>query len=162
MKVKKVITALALTIAVGAGATAYAETKNNPTIKGLGLERITSMRGYDYVSSVLKNKLKLTDKEITDGLNSGKTMYELAKDKGMTIEQFRAALIEEKSKTIDAVVSKGTISKEQGDTLKENIKNNISSCTGNVGQMYGNVNKGYGRMSGNRQNNWENCYVNTK
>lgn len=160
MKGKKLLAALALTLAVGVSATVYAEATTNSTNQRLGLGRITSMRGYDYASSVLKNKLGMTDKEITDGLNSGKTIYGLAKDKGMTIDEFRKALIEEKSKYIDEAVSKGTITKEQGVSLKENIKNNISNCSGNIGCMQRNGMRGNGKMSGNRQNHRANCYVN--
>lgn len=160
MKAKGFLVAVALTLVVGAGATVYAETTTNSTNQGLGLGRITSMRGYDYVSSVLKNKLGITDKEINDGLNSGKTMYELAKDKGMTIDEFRTALIEEKSKSIDEAVSKATITKEQGDSLKEKIKNNISNCNGNIGQMQGNGMRGKGKMLGNKQNGRGNYSVN--
>ncbi|RMC98707.1 hypothetical protein D9O40_12830 [Clostridium autoethanogenum] len=144
MKGKNFLAALAVVLVVGASATVYAETTTNYTNHRLGFGRITSMRGCDYVSSVLKDKLGMTDKEITDGLNSGKTMYDLAKDKGMTIDEFRTALIEEKSKSIDEAVSKGTITKEQGDSLKENIKNNINSCNGNTGHMQGNGMRGKG------------------
>mgnify|MGYP000877805071 CR=1 FL=1 len=161
MKGKKILVALALTFVVGASATVYAETTTNSTNQGLGLGRITSMRGYDYVSSLLKNKLGMTDKEITDSLNSGNTMYDLARDKGMTSDEFRTALIEEKSKSIDEAVSKGTLTKEQGDSLKQNIKNNISNCTGNIGHMQGNSMRANGKMLGNKQSGRTNCYVNT-
>jgi len=146
MKSKKIVMALTLTLLLGASgsALAYGATSNNTTPgtavhQGLGMNRITGVRGYDYVTSVLKNKLGLTDKEITDGLTSGKTVYDLAKAKGMTEEQFQAALLEEKSKALDAAVTKGTITKEQGDTLKATLKANQSTCTGNFGS--GNMNK---------------------
>ena len=144
MKSKKIIIALALTLLVGTGGTAFAaeaitNTKNNmASHQALGMNKITGVRGYDYATSVLKNKLGLTDKEITDGLTSGKTVYALATEKGMTEEQFKAALLEEKSKGIDAAITKGTITKEQGDTLKENLKTNAATCTGNFGGGNGN------------------------
>lgn len=145
MKVKSIIAALAITLVIGAGATVYAETKTGYIHQGLGLGRISSMRGYDYSSSVLKDKLGMTDKEITDGLNNGKTMYDLAKDKGMTADEYKAALIEAKTEAIDKAVSNGTITKEQGDSLKENIKNNIGNCISNPGSMRGNGARGNGR-----------------
>ncbi len=159
MKAKKLLVALAVTFVVGASATVYAETTTNSANHGLGLGKITSMRGHDYVSSVLKDKLGMTDKEITDALNSGKTMYDLAKEKGMTEDQFKAALLEEKNKAIDKEVSSGTITKEQGEALKENIKNNISNCTGNGDQMHRNG-MGQGKMLGNKHNGRGNCSVN--
>ena len=144
MKSKKIAIALTLTIILGVGGTVFAtettaKTESNIVVhQALGMGRITGIKGYDYVTSLLKNKLGLTDKEIADGLSSGKTVYDLAKEKGMTEEQFQAALLDEKSKAIDGAVTKGTITKEQGDTLKETLKTNMSSCTGNFGE--GNIN----------------------
>lgn len=155
MKVKSIIAALAITLVIGAGATVYAETKTGYIHQGLGLGRISSIRGYDYSSSVLKDKLGMTDKEITDGLNVGKTMYDLAKDKGMTADEFKAALIEAKTKSIDKAVSNGTITKEQGDSIKENIKNNIGNCISNPGSMRGNGARG----NGSRGNGRGQCYI---
>lgn len=162
MKSKKIALALTLTLILGVGGTVFAtETTTNAetntaTHQRLGLNRITGIRGYDYVTSVLKNKIGLTDKQITDGLNLGKTVYDLAKEKGMTEEQFQAALLEERSKAIDEAVTKDNITKEQGDTLKENLKTNQTSCTGNFGEgninsnKTGNFHGNGGRMMGSR------------
>ena len=98
---------------------------------------VTGMRGYDYVESVLKNNLGMTDEEITAGLNSGKTMYDLAEEKGMTEDQFKAALLEERNKAVDKAVADGTITNEEGDSLKETLKNNLDNCTGIPGQRVG-------------------------
>ena len=154
MKSKKIAIALTFTLILGVGGTVFAAettttTKNNTaTHQALGMNRIAGIRGYDSVTSVLKNKLGLTDKEITDGLSSGKTIYDLALEKGMTEEQFQAALLEERSKAIDEAVTKGTMTKEQGDTLKETLKTTQASCTGNFGG--GNINSnGTGIYHGN-------------
>jgi len=139
MKNKKIAIALTLTLALSAtGVVFAAETSTTtPTTavhQFLGMARATGLRGYDYVTSVLKTKLGFTDTQITAGLDSGKTVYELAKEKGMSQEAFQAALLAEKSKAVDASVTKGTITKEEGATLKEDIKTNQSSCTGNFGE----------------------------
>ena len=156
MKKRNLIIGLVFTLAIGIGATAYAATNTSTaSSQGLGLGRITNTRGYDYVTSVLKDKLGLTDADITNAKNSGKTMYDLAKEKGMTPEVFQSALYEQKAKAIDDSVTKGTITKEQGDTLKANLKTNMDSCSGNFGQMQGKGNgngNGRGRgMMGNGQ-----------
>ena len=151
MKKKKIITALALTMAIGMGATVYAASSDGTTtpMQRLGLGRITGMRGYDYISNILKSKLGLSDKEITNALNSGKTPYDLATEKGMNQDELKASLLEEKTKAIDAAIAKGTITKEAGETLKANLNTNIQNCTGNFGQRQG---KGQGRgMMGNGQ-----------
>lgn len=141
MKNKRLAIALSITLMLGLAATAYAaETtapQTNNTIHqrfGMGMGKAAGFNGHDSITSVLKDKLSLTDKEITDWLNSGKTLYDLAKSKGMTDDQFKAALLEERTKAIDEAVAKGTLTKEQADIMKENIKNNINNCTGTTGQ----------------------------
>ncbi|MGH4052658.1 MAG: hypothetical protein ACREVX_15240 [Clostridium sp.] len=139
MKSKKIAIALTLTLILGATGTVFAaetsgDTKTTTIHQALGMARTTGLRGYDYVTSVLKDKLGLTTTQITDELNSGKTVYELAKEKGMSEENFKAALLTEKSKAVDTAVTKGAITKEEGATLKENLKTNAESCTGNFGQ----------------------------
>lgn len=147
MKKRRIITALTLTMVIGMGATAYAASDNtvNSTLR-LGLGRITSMRGYDYISNVLKSKFGLSDSDISNSVNSGKTLYDIAIEKGMTEDQLKASLLEERTKAIDAAVSKGTISKEEGETLKANLNTNMANCTGNFGQR-----QGYGMGQGRGQ-----------
>ena len=152
MKSKKLWVALTLSLVlVTSGVVFAAETSTTAPVttvahKTLGLARTTGLRGYDYASSVLKTK-GFTDTQITTGLASGKTVYELAKEKGMSEEQCKAALLAEKSKAIDTSVTKGTITKEEGITLKENIKTNTASCSGNFGEGNKNSN-GTGNVRG--------------
>lgn len=164
---KKLILGLTIAISIGLGVTAYAAnvetaTSTNYTHQGVGLGRITGIRGYDYVEAVLKDKLGMTDEEITAGFNSGKTMYDLAKEKGMTEDEFKIALLEERIKAIDKAVADGNITKEEGDSIKENLKNNMDNCTGIPGQKAGNGNgtKGNGRMSGGGPRGSGNCSFN--
>lgn len=159
MKKRNIISALALTVIIGVGATAYAASndntsKTNDSTQRLGLGRITSMRGYDYITSILKNKLGLSDEEITSARNSGKSIYDLAKEKGMGDEQLKAALLEERTKAIDEAINKGTLSKEDGEALKEKLMANIESCTGNFGQgqcLSGGMGQGNGQGQGQGQ-----------
>ncbi len=150
MKKRNIIAALVLTLTIGMGATAYAsstESGNSQNVtQRLGLGKITSMRGYEYITNILKNKLGLNDNDITNALNSGKTPYELASENGMTQEDLKASLTEEKVKAIDAAVAKGTITKEEGETIKANLKANMENCTGNFGQ-----NNRQGNGQGKRQ-----------
>lgn len=164
---KKLILGLTIAITMGLGVTAYAAnvetaTSSNYTHQGVGLGRITGIRGYDYIKAVLKDKLGMTDEEITAGFNSGKTMYDLAKEKGMTEDEFKEALLEERNKGIDKAVTDGTITKEEGDSMKETLANNMDNCTGIPGQKAGNGNgaKGNGRMSGGGSRGLGNCPFN--
>ena len=126
---------------------------------------VTGMRGYDYVESVLKDNLGMTDAEITAWLNSGKTMYALAEEKGMTVDQLRAALLDERNKAVDKAVTDGTITNEEGAKLKETLKNNLDTCTGAPGQRLGRNGagrgngQGTGHMSGSGMRVSGNCYI---
>lgn len=156
MKKRNIISALALTVIIGVGATAYAASndntsKTNDSTQRLGLGRITSMRGYDYITSILKNKLGLSDEEITSAGNSGKSIYDLAKEKGMSDEQLKAALLEERTKAIDEAINKGALSKEDGEALKEKLMANIENCNGNFRQgqcLSGGMGQGNGQGQG--------------
>ncbi len=151
MKKRTIISTLALTMAIGIGATAYAASADNATAgapgQRLGLGRITSMRGYEYVTNILKTKLGLSDEAITNAVSSGKTPYNLAAEKGMSQDQLKTALLEEKSKAIDAAVEKGTITKEEGEKIKANLNTNMQNCTGNFDQRQG-LGQGQGRGQG--------------
>lgn len=160
MKSKKLILGLTIAIIMGLGATAYAASAEITTVSSTsthqraGLGRITGMRGYEYVQSILKNNLGMTDAEITAGLNSGKTMYTLAEEKGLTEDQFKAVLLEERNKAIDKAISDGTITKAEGDSMKETLENNIDTCTGIPGQRMGqsgtSYGSGYGKIAGGK------------
>lgn len=155
MKKKKIITALALTMAIGMGVTVYAASGDSSTapMQKLGLGRITGIRGYDYISNILKNKLGLSYADITKATNSGETLYSLAIEKGLTQDGLKASLLEERTKAIEAAVSKGAITKEEGETLKTDLNTNMENCTGNFGQGRGlGQGRGQGRsLMGNGQ-----------
>jgi len=70
MKKRNINIGLALTMSLGIRVTAYAASEEEGTAttrERLGCGRITSIRGQDYVSDVLKNKLGLSEvKKITN------------------------------------------------------------------------------------------------
>lgn len=158
MKKRNLIIGLVLTLAIGGGITAYAATTNNTTPTsianrtcGTGMSFATGQKGYESVEAVLKSKLGMTDSDLIEARNSGKTMYEIAKEKGMSEEDFKAALLEEKYKAIDDAVAKGTTTKEQGEEYKTQIKNNMANAT--PGEGLGGRNGG--RMGKGQRGN---CY----
>lgn len=162
MKKRNFVIGLVVALAIGIGTTAYAAVNGNPNPNpnsvGLGFGRITSVRGYEVVESVLKDKLGLTDTDIVNAKNSRKSLYDIAKEKGMTEDQFKASIYDEKAKKIDESVKSNKITKEQGDTLKSNIKSRMENCDGNFGKMQG-QRRGRG-MARNGQRG-ENCLFNS-
>ncbi|MCY6369090.1 hypothetical protein [Clostridium ganghwense] len=168
MKKKNILTALTLSLTIGLGATAYAytaststptnpntDTDTNTNIStGIGLRRATGFRGYDFATSVIKEKLNVTDEDISNARTEGKTISEFAEEKGLSHEDLQAALIEAKTKAIDDAVAKGTILKEDGETYKKAIKENASNAVpgqGRLGAPKGNGQgkRGQGLKNGN-------------
>ena len=146
MKNKKLVLTLTLSIALGLGATAFAASSSGSLISnsrpngyysgyghgmtnGMGMGRITNLRGYDILTNLLKNK-GISVSEITSALNSGKTLHALLNEKGVSDDEIKNFILESKSKGIDNAVASGAITKEQGEALKADIKENIASCTG--------------------------------
>ncbi|GAA0731157.1 hypothetical protein GCM10008905_33210 [Clostridium malenominatum] len=158
MKKRTIIATLALTLTLGLGVTAYASTTapentNNTAISsnrriGMGRMMNGGSFGYDMMTSLLKNKLNMTDDEIKTALTSGKTMWQIAEEKGISQEDFKKAMLEERTKAIDEAITNGKITKEEGDALKERVNTNIENCTLD-GENGLKGNRGFGGMMGN-------------
>lgn len=155
MKKKNLVLTLAITLSIALGSTAYAAANSTTNGyhqgSGTGLGRISGFRGFDIITNALKSK-GVTDTEITNALNSGKTLNSLATEKGITTDELKKSLLEGKTKIIDEAVAKGSLTKEQGDAEKARIAENIDNCT-TPGQMAGRMvggNRGNSRgMNGN-------------
>ncbi|WP_138204615.1 hypothetical protein [Haloimpatiens lingqiaonensis] len=146
MKKKNLLLTLSMCTMLALGSTVYATSANNLNTskpaavennnsqrsyneKGLGLRRITGKKGYDFMASVIKDKLKVSDEEINKALAEGKTLKDFAKEKGLSEEDLKKALVDSKSKAIDESVAKGTLTKEEGEKIKTRIKENSKNCT---------------------------------
>lgn len=163
MKKKNLVLTLAITLSIGLGATAYAATNSTTNAyhqgSGTGLGRISGFRGYDIITNVLKSK-GVTDTEITNALNSGKTLNSLATEKGITSDELKKSMLDGKSKIIDDAVAKGTLTKEQGDAEKARIAENVDNCT-TPGQMTGRMGGGNRGNGGGRGMNGNGCLNNS-
>lgn len=152
MKKTSSLIAIAIALVIGLGVTVYAASSPSASChmgNNIGLGRISGFRGYDIITNALKSK-GVTDSEISNALNSGKTLNSLAEEKGITSDQLKQSILKEKFKLIDDAVSKGTLTKEQGDASKARIKENIDNCTtpGSMNGRAGGGNRGKG-MHGN-------------
>ena len=158
MKIKNIILALSIVSIIGVGTTAYAATTNsqvesnlyNQSCSGAGLGRVANLRGNDILRSLLNSK-GVSEEEISSALNSGKTLHDLLTEKGVTDEEIKEYMVNEKTKAVDEAVSSGKVTEEEGNQLKENIKENSANCTtpgeGN-GNMMGTGNRGNGSGRG--------------
>lgn len=153
MKSKKLILGITIAAILGLSVTAYAENTSKASsttgctssTKGctsstseshqkVGLKKATGIKGYDYIKLVLTDKLNMTDGEIQEGLNSGKSLFDMANEKGISEEDFKAAVLEERNNGIDKAVENGTITSEEATKMKGTLKSNMDSCTGIPGE----------------------------
>lgn len=127
----KIITAVALAAAfLMATGSVFASTKNVPDEKqnnGCKMERHVGL-----VYDVLKNDLGFKDEEIKSAKKSGKTAFDLAKQKGITSDKLKEMIIEKQSKEIDKEVDGGKIPKEKAAEVKEHFKEKMSKWDGKL------------------------------
>ena len=77
-------------------------------------------------------KLGITKEDIENGKKSGKSIFEIAKEKGHSEEDVKKLMIEEKGKYIDAEVQRGAITKEKGEEIKVHFKEKIEKWDGKL------------------------------
>jgi len=75
---------------------------------------------YEYQVAALAEKLGITTDDLTAQLKDGKTVLDLAADKGMTVKEFITMKDEVKVLAIDKAFAAGVISQNQADAMKAN------------------------------------------
>lgn len=135
-KVALILSILVLTLGITAFA---AETSTNTNGRGYGSQIMTGV-----VSKLTGKSVDEINKERLDG----KTFYQIATEK-VSPEEFKSAVINEKSSIIDERVQSGAITKEQGDLMKERINENVQNCDGQGQKGQGGM--GFGRGQGRGQ-----------
>lgn len=126
---------LATTILVfSSGITVFAENNSNskaaknPNAITNGVHKGKKCHG---IHSILEKQIGLTKEDIDAAKKSGKTVFDLAKEKkGLTPDQVRNIIITEKNKCIDKAVSNGRITKEKGTEIKAKVKEKITKWDG--------------------------------
>ncbi|HSQ33644.1 MAG TPA: hypothetical protein VLM81_01955 [Peptostreptococcaceae bacterium] len=75
-----------------------------------------------FIVDFLKEKHKMTDKEIQTQLDSGKNLRDILKEKNVKPEELKKYMLERKYKEIDEAVKSGEITKEEAKQKKQRIK----------------------------------------
>jgi hypothetical protein len=70
--------------------------------------------------------LGLTDAELRERLESGKTLAQVAKDQGKSVDGLVQALVDAAKKRLDAAVSAGRLTKEHEDSILTELKQRIT------------------------------------
>lgn len=138
MKKNLLVTALALTLCIGVGTSVYAADNTNGDINNGNKTEVTApkqhsgkkdFRGGKHIKmeEVLNEKFGITKEELDAAKKDGKTLNALLTEKGIKIEDFRAALIEKHNTAIDEAVTNGKITVEKAQEIKEKVKAKIES-----------------------------------
>jgi len=70
--------------------------------------------------------LDLSEAELRSRLNDGKTLAQIAKDQGKTVDGLVNALVKDASDRIDAAVASGKLTKSQADDLEAGLKERMT------------------------------------
>lgn len=135
----KFVAALAITLLLTTGVvtTHAASASTNSTSNNLTEVQNKHKNGCSNpIYSVLENKLGYSKEQIDSAAKSGKTAFDLAKEKGKTPDDIRNMLLEVRSKNIDQKVSEGKLTKEKADTIKTNMKVKIQKWNGSLIPMH--------------------------
>jgi hypothetical protein len=114
-------------------------------------------------------KLGLKAEDVQASLDKGQTMWQIAQAKGLTAEQFAAAMTEARTAGIAAAVKAGTLTQQQADWMNQRgqgmgagrngmdpedcpMNNGTTTTTGQRGGMMGRG--GMGQQSGGMQGRW--------
>lgn len=88
------------------------------------------------------DKLGISKEDFDKGLKEGRSLFDIAKEKGHSEEEVKKLIIEQKTNYIDSEVQKGDLSKEKGEEMKSKFKDRIEKWDGRFRE--------HGRMDKNR------------
>ena len=72
-------------------------------------------------------------------MQSGMTMVQIAEENGVTLDEFKKAMLNQRESYIDQMVKDGKMTQENADSIKKAIEERINSCdgTGHKGEGMG-------------------------
>lgn len=99
---------------------------------------------HEYMQAALAEALGFSLDEIEAAQKDGKTVWQLAQEKGLTLEEFQAAMTSARQKAIEKMVADGLLTQEQADWMLSRMQNmwgggfgGRGGCPGMDGDFYG-------------------------
>ncbi|HRE47141.1 MAG TPA: hypothetical protein PLD47_05400 [Aggregatilineales bacterium] len=119
MKYRKLVASAFAAVVIGGGAVGLASPA---AAQGGGAGFIMNYAACSTIDTteVAAKVLTMTAAELRAALVGGKTLSDVAKAKGVTVEALQAALTEARNAEIDQAVADGLLTQEQADALKNN------------------------------------------
>ena len=131
-----------LLTALGLAGYAYAQTPNPSTPQtpwGRGMMGPGGMMGrggmmgqrgragqgsmHEYMEAAMAEAMGVKVEDLEAALDSGKTMWQFAQEKGFTADQFKSIMLDARQKAIDKMVADGVITKEQDTWMLNHMQN---------------------------------------
>lgn len=106
-------------------------------------ERAGGFRGGNVVQETA-TLLGVEQSVITDALKEGKTLLQIAQEKGLSEEDYLQKLVDAQTVAIDAKVTAGTLTQEKADQMKSGLSDRLKQQIENKG--FGHPGEGRGKM----------------
>lgn len=74
---------------------------------------------HEYMQAALADQLGMTVDELNAAHADGKTFWQIAEEKGFTVEQAQQLMLDARATALDAMVADGTITQEQAEWMKQ-------------------------------------------
>lgn len=138
--------AVIATLILGVAGFAYAQTQTPPSAvpNSFGYGRMGNFGGmmgrwdqsgsyglmHDYMVDAAANKLGISPDSLQNELSSGKTMWQVAQEQGLTEEQFRSAMAEAAKDAVSKMVADGVITQAQADWMVQRAESMLQNGFG--------------------------------
>ncbi|MDK2836443.1 MAG: hypothetical protein PWP21_1220 [Thermosediminibacterales bacterium] len=132
---KKIVVLLAVLLIFGMASTVVLAASDSVTITPTQNDSPAAAnraRGYgaQFMASVVSKITGLSLEEVLELRAQGQNFYQIAVSKGISAEEFKEAVYKEKAALVDERVKEGYITQEQGQAIKENMRERINNCNG--------------------------------
>ena len=133
-------------------------------VSGLSDEQIAALnqnqRGFGRVltASVVAKLTGMSVEDVLEANQAGATFFEIAQGKGIELEQYKKAVLDEKLTYVDEQVKAGILTEDQGKIIESRMTENINNCNG-LGRGMGMRNgqdRGLSRFNSSNQTNFFN------
>lgn len=134
---------VALILGLAGFAFAQTQTPQNPTtgiapfggrgygmIGGWNRQADSDFEGpiHDYMIAALAEELDITPEALESELEAGKTVWQVAEAKNISLDDFNALMLDARAKALENAVTAGVITQQQADYMTQRLNKNAGSC----------------------------------
>ena len=77
---------------------------------------------HEYMVGAMAEALGMTDEELDAELAAGKTMWQVAEAKGLSVEEFQQLMLEARTSALEKLVDDGVLTQEQADWMQSRMQ----------------------------------------